>query len=89
MDKHLLALWCCAVLVAALGGWAAGRLAAPRGFAEPAVVPDTAARVPVITLRSAGGGRVEASVREAEARFVQGGSVRVVPPDGSAVISLP
>ncbi|MBP9750668.1 MAG: hypothetical protein KBC95_02360 [Candidatus Peribacteraceae bacterium] len=89
MEKRLLALWCCLVVVAAMGGWAAGRLSAPRNVPAPMVVPDTASRVPVITLRAAGAGAVETMVREAEARFVQGSGVRVVPPGGSATISLP
>jgi hypothetical protein len=89
MEKRLLALWCCLVAVAALGGWAAGRLSAPRAFPAPAVLPDEAPRVPVITLKRGGPSAVEATVREAEVRFIQGSGVRVVPPGGSATISLP
>ncbi len=89
MDRRLIALWCCLVLVAALGGWAAGRLSAPRDFPPPAVVPDTAANVPVITLRRMGATSAEVSVQKAEARFIQGAIVTVVPAGGSAVISLP
>ncbi len=88
MPVRLTILWCCLVLTAGIGGFAAGRLDATLPAPDPVVVPDTAGRVPVITLKRAPDG-IEARVEAAEARFIVGGRTLPVPPGTSTIISLP
>lgn len=82
-------IWSCLTIAVGIGSWAAGRLAVPRQPVLPEVVTDTAPRVPVLSLSRRGAGAVTVRAEGAEVRFLQGSVLTVIPPGGSAIISLP